>query len=44
MFLFLKQCAGKYTVMADHELGSEELCVKGGDTVQLVKEREDGQW
>lgn len=31
--------------MADHEMGGDqELSVKGGDTVQLVKEREDGQW
>ncbi|XP_037832199.1 guanine nucleotide exchange factor DBS isoform X3 [Kryptolebias marmoratus] len=40
-----KLCAGKYTVMADHEMGGDqELSVKSGDTVQLVKEGEDGQW
>ncbi|XP_047456498.1 guanine nucleotide exchange factor DBS isoform X6 [Mugil cephalus] len=40
-----KLCAGKYTVMADYETGgAQELSVKSGDTVQLVKEGEDGQW
>uniref|UniRef100_A0A1A7YKI7 MCF.2 cell line derived transforming sequence-like n=1 Tax=Iconisemion striatum TaxID=60296 RepID=A0A1A7YKI7_9TELE len=40
-----KLCAGKYTVMADLEIeGLQELSVKSGDTVQLVKEGDDGQW
>lgn len=40
-----KQCAGKYTVMADYEKGgAQELSVKSGDMVQLVKEGDDGQW
>lgn len=40
-----KLCAGKYTVMADYEKGSaQELSVKSGDMVQLVKEGDDGQW
>ncbi|XP_023192034.1 guanine nucleotide exchange factor DBS-like isoform X1 [Xiphophorus maculatus] len=40
-----KLCAGKYTVMADYENGAaEELLVKSGDMVQLVKEGDDGQW
>ncbi|CAL8341750.1 unnamed protein product [Boreogadus saida] len=37
--------AGKYTVVADCERpGAQELAVASGDTVQLVKEGEDGQW
>ncbi|KAM9710121.1 guanine nucleotide exchange factor DBS isoform 2-T2 [Menidia menidia] len=40
-----KLCAGKYTVMADYEKGgAQELSVKSGDMVQLVKEGGDGQW
>ncbi|XP_036966577.1 guanine nucleotide exchange factor DBS isoform X8 [Acanthopagrus latus] len=40
-----KLCAGKYTVMADYEKGgAQELSVKSGDMVQLVKEGDDGQW
>ncbi|XP_040005227.1 guanine nucleotide exchange factor DBS isoform X3 [Xiphias gladius] len=40
-----KLCAGKYTVMSDYEKGSaQELSVKSGDMVQLVKEGDDGQW
>ncbi|XP_070693844.1 guanine nucleotide exchange factor DBS [Pempheris klunzingeri] len=40
-----KLCAGKYTVMADYEKdGTQELSVKSGDMVQLVKEGDDGQW
>lgn len=40
-----KLCAGKYTVMADYEKGgAQELSVKIGDMVQLVKEGDDGQW
>ncbi|GAA6227372.1 guanine nucleotide exchange factor DBS isoform X2 [Lates japonicus] len=40
-----KLCVGKYTVMADYEKGSaQELSVKSGDMVQLLKERDDGQW
>ncbi len=47
-FLFpcldFEQCAGKYTVMADYEGGAQELSVKSGDMVQLVKEGDGGQW
>uniref|UniRef100_A0A667ZRW3 MCF.2 cell line derived transforming sequence like n=1 Tax=Myripristis murdjan TaxID=586833 RepID=A0A667ZRW3_9TELE len=40
-----KLCAGKYTVVADYERGgAQELSVKSGDMVQLVKEGDDGQW
>uniref|UniRef100_A0A1A8JQW3 MCF.2 cell line derived transforming sequence-like n=1 Tax=Nothobranchius kuhntae TaxID=321403 RepID=A0A1A8JQW3_NOTKU len=40
-----KLCAGKYTMMADLEVeGLQELSVKSGDTVQLVKEGDDGRW
>ncbi|XP_071334073.1 guanine nucleotide exchange factor DBS isoform X5 [Trachinotus anak] len=40
-----KLCAGKYTVMADYEKSNaQELSVKNGDMVQLVKEGDDGQW
>ncbi|XP_044073323.1 guanine nucleotide exchange factor DBS isoform X4 [Siniperca chuatsi] len=40
-----KLCAGKYTVMADYEKGgAQELSVKSGEMVQLVKEEDDGQW
>ncbi|XP_075870691.1 guanine nucleotide exchange factor DBS isoform X4 [Nelusetta ayraudi] len=38
-------CAGKYTVKADLETGGgQELAVKSGDRVQLVKQGDDGQW
>ncbi|KAM9850920.1 guanine nucleotide exchange factor DBS [Aulostomus maculatus] len=37
--------AGKYTVTADYERSNaQEVSVKSGDMVQLVKEGEDGQW
>ncbi|XP_019956300.2 guanine nucleotide exchange factor DBS isoform X1 [Paralichthys olivaceus] len=40
-----KLSAGKYTVMVDYEKGgAQELPVKSGDMVQLVKEGDDGQW
>ncbi|KAM7380318.1 hypothetical protein PAMP_003626 [Pampus punctatissimus] len=40
-----KLCAGKYTVMADYEKGgAQELSVKSGEMVHLVKEGDDGQW
>uniref|UniRef100_A0A669C4W1 MCF.2 cell line derived transforming sequence like n=1 Tax=Oreochromis niloticus TaxID=8128 RepID=A0A669C4W1_ORENI len=40
-----KLCAGKYTVTAEYEIGgAQELSVKSGDVVQLVKEGDDGQW
>ncbi|XP_035249550.1 guanine nucleotide exchange factor DBS isoform X1 [Anguilla anguilla] len=41
-----KLAPGKYTVVADYERGGgpQELAVKSGDTVQLIKEGEDGQW
>ncbi|XP_041723302.2 guanine nucleotide exchange factor DBS isoform X2 [Coregonus clupeaformis] len=40
-----KLCAGKYTVVSDYEKGeAQDLSVKSGETVQLIKERDDGQW
>uniref|UniRef100_A0A4W6ELA8 MCF.2 cell line derived transforming sequence like n=1 Tax=Lates calcarifer TaxID=8187 RepID=A0A4W6ELA8_LATCA len=40
-----KLAPGKYTVVADCEkAGPQELSVKSGDVVQLIKEGEDGQW
>lgn len=43
--LLVLQCAGKYTVNADLETsGGQELAVKTGDRVQLVKQGDDGQW
>ncbi|XP_054471076.1 guanine nucleotide exchange factor DBS isoform X2 [Anoplopoma fimbria] len=40
-----KLCAGKYRVMSDYENSdAQELSVKSGDMVQLVKEGDDGQW
>ncbi|XP_052349166.1 guanine nucleotide exchange factor DBS-like isoform X2 [Oncorhynchus keta] len=40
-----KLCAGKYTVMSDYEkCSTQDLSVKSGETVQLIKEGEDGQW
>lgn len=42
---FVWQCAGKYTVKADFETGGgQELAVKSGDRLQLVKQGDDGQW
>lgn len=42
---YFGQCAGKYTVKADYEKGgAQELSVKSGDMVQLVKQGDDGQW
>lgn len=38
------QCAGKYTVKADYEAGAQELAVKSGETVELIKQEDDGQW
>lgn len=39
------QCAGKYTVKADYEkAGAQELTVKSGETVELIKQEDDGQW
>lgn len=43
--IYFAQCAGKYTVLADLEKGAtQELAVKSGDVVQLVKEGDAGQW
>ncbi|XP_067349573.1 guanine nucleotide exchange factor DBS isoform X3 [Channa argus] len=40
-----KLAPGKYTVVADCEkAGPQELSVKSGDMVQLIREGEDGQW
>ncbi|CAG05785.1 unnamed protein product, partial [Tetraodon nigroviridis] len=40
-----KLCAGKYTVKADYEkAGAQELMVKNGETVELIKQEDDGQW
>nr|XP_023836813.1 guanine nucleotide exchange factor DBS isoform X10 [Salvelinus alpinus] len=41
----LVSCAGKYTVVSDYEKGEgQDLSVKSGETVQLIKEGDDGQW
>ncbi|XP_077408405.1 guanine nucleotide exchange factor DBS isoform X2 [Vanacampus margaritifer] len=40
-----KLIPGKYTVVADSEKsGPQQLSVKSGDVVQLIKEGEEGQW
>ncbi|XP_021332791.1 guanine nucleotide exchange factor DBS isoform X12 [Danio rerio] len=40
-----KLSPGKYVVVADHDKsGPQELTVKSGDTVQLVREGDDGRW
>ncbi|KAJ8410067.1 hypothetical protein AAFF_G00211080 [Aldrovandia affinis] len=40
-----KLASGKYTVMADYERGGpQDMAVKSGDVVQLIKEGDDGQW
>ncbi|XP_047433132.1 guanine nucleotide exchange factor DBS [Mugil cephalus] len=40
-----KLAPGKYTVVADCEkAGPQELSVKSGDVVQLIREGEEGQW
>uniref|UniRef100_A0A8C5HWW8 Guanine nucleotide exchange factor DBS-like n=1 Tax=Gouania willdenowi TaxID=441366 RepID=A0A8C5HWW8_GOUWI len=40
-----KLAPGKYTVVADCErAGPQELSVKSGDMVQLIREGDDGQW
>ncbi|XP_037133117.1 guanine nucleotide exchange factor DBS isoform X4 [Syngnathus acus] len=40
-----KLIPGKYTAVADSEkAGPQELSVKSGDMVQLIREGEDGQW
>ncbi|KAM9804426.1 guanine nucleotide exchange factor DBS [Neosynchiropus ocellatus] len=40
-----KLSAGKYTVMSDYENGTnQDLSVKSGEVVQVVKEGDDGQW
>ncbi|XP_042369114.1 guanine nucleotide exchange factor DBS-like isoform X1 [Plectropomus leopardus] len=40
-----KLAPGRYTVVADCEkAGPQELSVKSGDMVQLIREGEDGQW
>ncbi|TNN04370.1 hypothetical protein fugu_001399 [Takifugu bimaculatus] len=37
--------AGKYTVKADYEkAGTQELTVKSGETLELIKQEDDGQW
>lgn len=44
-YLDFEQCVGKYTVMADYENGgAQELSLKSGEMVQLVKEGDDGLW
>ncbi|KAG9339469.1 hypothetical protein JZ751_023607 [Albula glossodonta] len=41
----LTRAPGKYTVVADYEKGgAQDLAVKSGDMVQLIKEGDDGQW
>ncbi|KAF7653542.1 hypothetical protein LDENG_00081850 [Lucifuga dentata] len=40
-----KLSAGKYTVVADYDGGNaQEISVKSGDTVELVKKGNDDQW
>ncbi|XP_069019973.1 guanine nucleotide exchange factor DBS isoform X2 [Embiotoca jacksoni] len=40
-----KLAPGKYTVVADcDKAGPQELSVKSGDMVQLIREGEEGQW
>ncbi|XP_051913547.1 guanine nucleotide exchange factor DBS isoform X2 [Hippocampus zosterae] len=40
-----KLIPGRYTVVADSEkAGPQELSVKSGDVVQLIREGEEGQW
>ncbi|XP_037095052.1 guanine nucleotide exchange factor DBS-like isoform X2 [Syngnathus acus] len=39
-----KLCTGKYTATGDYEGSTQELAVKSGDVVELVKEGENGQW
>ncbi|XP_057715746.1 guanine nucleotide exchange factor DBS isoform X4 [Corythoichthys intestinalis] len=40
-----KLIPGKYTVVADSDkAGPQELSVKSGDVVQLIREGEEGQW
>ncbi|XP_061572132.1 guanine nucleotide exchange factor DBS isoform X2 [Cololabis saira] len=40
-----KLAPGKYTVVSDcDKAGPQELSVKSGDMVQLIREGEDGQW
>ncbi|XP_059408683.1 guanine nucleotide exchange factor DBS-like isoform X3 [Carassius carassius] len=40
-----KLSPGRYVVVADHDKsGPQELTVKSGDTVQLVREGDDGRW
>ncbi|XP_016151145.1 guanine nucleotide exchange factor DBS-like [Sinocyclocheilus grahami] len=40
-----KLSPGRYVVIADHDKsGPQELTVKSGDTVQLVREGDDGRW
>lgn len=40
-----KLAPGKYTVLSDCEkTGPQELSVKSGDTVQLIREGDDGLW
>ncbi|XP_016381585.1 guanine nucleotide exchange factor DBS-like [Sinocyclocheilus rhinocerous] len=40
-----KLSPGRYVVVADHDKsGPQELTVKSGDTVQLVREGDDGCW
>uniref|UniRef100_A0AAY4EMH7 Mcf.2 cell line derived transforming sequence-like a n=1 Tax=Denticeps clupeoides TaxID=299321 RepID=A0AAY4EMH7_9TELE len=40
----LVSSAGRYVVVADCDKGPQDLAVKTGDMVELVKEGEDGQW
>ncbi|XP_046693203.1 guanine nucleotide exchange factor DBS isoform X6 [Silurus meridionalis] len=39
-----KLSPGKYIVVADYDKGTQDLTVKCGDMVQLVREGSDGQW
>ncbi|KAM9454258.1 guanine nucleotide exchange factor DBS isoform 1-T1 [Clarias gariepinus] len=39
-----KLSPGKYIVVGDYDKGTQDLTVKSGDMVQLVRESNDGQW
>ncbi|KAF5909222.1 guanine nucleotide exchange factor DBS isoform X3, partial [Clarias magur] len=39
-----KLSPGKYIVVGDYDKGTQDLTVKSGDMVQLVREGNDGQW
>ncbi|RXM31302.1 hypothetical protein EOD39_7120 [Acipenser ruthenus] len=43
--VYIVQSPGKYTVVAEYDKGNtDDLTVKSGEMVQLIREGEDGQW